>query len=165
MRLELVTTATATSPFRFAISATFTAEPLRPVINFWGPQLNTSVDVRFAPYNQVAQTLFDAGSEFGSNSHGINVVLARLEDLGQFQAGTPDTLSRLEQNVRSLAQQIRDASPALAAPLIVCICPSSPSFFDTPEGHTFEKRMMAFLEATFEEVPGVQLLHYDQIDR
>ena len=33
---ELVTIDTANSPFRFAIAATFTAEPLRPVISFWG---------------------------------------------------------------------------------------------------------------------------------
>ena len=78
---------TATSPFRFAIAATFTAEPLRPVISFCGKPLNATFEVRFAPYNQIAQTLLDPGSELGSNTHGVNIVLARLEDLGQFTGG------------------------------------------------------------------------------
>ena len=131
---------TATSPFRFAIAATFTAEPLRPVISFWGGPLNARFDVRFAPYNQIAQTLLDPASELGSNSHGVNVVLARIEDLGQFGEG-PDLLARLEENVKALIQQVRDAVPALAVPLIFCLCPSSPAFLETPERHAFKKRM------------------------
>jgi FkbH-like protein len=165
MRLERVTSHTANSPFRFAISATFTAEPLRPVIAFWGPRLNSLFEIRFAPYNQIAQTLLDAGSELGTNTHGVNVVLARLEDLGQFHPDAPDALTRLEENVHALAQQVRDAAPALAVPLIFCLCPSSPAFLETPERQAFKKRMMAFLSASFDQTPGVQLLHYEQIDR
>jgi len=164
MKPERVTIPTADSPFRFVISATFTAEPLRPVIAFWGSQLNSNFDIRFAPYNQIAQSLLDPGSELRLNSHGVNIVLARLEDLGQFQADAPDALPRLEENVHALAQQIRDVAPALAAPLIFCLCPSSPAFLDTPERHAFKKRMLAFLSAALDQTPGVQLLQYEQID-
>jgi FkbH-like protein len=160
---EIVTIDTATSPFRFAIAATFTAEPLRPVISFWGGPLHARFDVRFAPYNQIAQTLLDPASELGSNSHGVNVVLARIEDLGQFGEG-PDLLARLEENVKALIQQVRDAVPALAAPLIFCLCPSSPAFLETPERRTFKKRMAALISAALDETPGVQFLHYEQID-
>ena len=160
---EIVTIDTATSPFRFAIAATFTAEPLRPVISFWGGALNARFDVRFAPYNQIAQTLLDPASELGSNSHGVNVVLARIEDLGQFGEG-PDLLARLEGNVKALIQQVRDAVPALAAPLIFCLCPSSPAFLETPERRAFKKRMAALISAALDETPGVQFLHYEQID-
>ena len=161
---EFVTIDTATSPFRFAIAATFTAEPLRPVISFWGGPLNARFDVRFAPYNQIAQTLLDPASELGSNTHGVNVVLARIEDLGQFAEG-PELLPRLEQNVRVLIQQVRDAVPALAAPLIFCLCPSSPAFLETPERSAFKKKMAALISAALDETPGVQFLHYEQIDR
>jgi hypothetical protein len=116
MLIELVTTDTATSPFRFAIAATFTAEPLRPTLSFWGRQLNARFDTRFAPYNQIAQTLLDPASDIGSNAHGVNIVLARMEDLGQFDAEAPDALVRLEENVTALLQQIRAATPGLAAP-------------------------------------------------
>lgn len=165
MRLELVTTETATSPFRFAISASFTAEPLRPVIAFWEKPLNSKFEIRFAPYNQITQSLLNASSDLGTNTHGANVVLVRLEDLGQFQLEGQDGLDRLEQNIHAFAQQMRDAAPTLTAPLIFCICPSSRAFLETPERQFFQKRMMGFLEATFEETPGVQLLHYEQIAR
>ncbi len=160
-----MTTPTGDSPFRFVISATFTAEPLRPVVAFWGAQLNSHFDIRFAPYNQIAQSLLDPGSDLRLNNHGVNIVLARLEDLGQFQSDAPDALPRLEENVHALAQQIRDAAPSLAAPLIFCLCPSSPAFLDTPERQAFKKRMLAFLSAALDQTPGVQLLHYEQIDR
>ena len=156
---------TATSPFRFAIAATFTAEPLRPVIAFWSKQLNANFEIRFAPYNQLAQTLLDPASELGSNAHGMNIVLARLEDLGQFDTNSTDELVKLEANVRALLQQIRDSAPALSAPVIVCLCPSSPAFLDTPQRHAFKKRMMSVLSAGLDETPGVQLLHYEQIER
>ena len=45
-----------TSPFRFAIAASFTAEPLQNFIAFWGSRLASDFELRFAPYNQVLQT-------------------------------------------------------------------------------------------------------------
>ena len=165
MLIELVTTDTATSPFRFAIAATFTAEPLRPTLSFWGRQLNARFDIRFAPYNQIAQTLLDPASDIGSNAHGVNIVLARMEDLGQFDAEAPDALVRLEENVTALLQQIRAATPGLAAPLIFCLCPSSPAFLETPERMAFKRRMTGIVSAALDETPGVQFLQYEQIER
>ena len=137
--MELVKIETANSPFRFAIAATFTAEPLRPIIAFWSKQLNANFEVRFAPYNQLAQVLLDPGSEIGSNTHGVNIVLARMEDLGQFDVDAPDALGKLEANVQAILQQIRAAAPVLNVPLIVCLCPSSPVFLDTPERHSLQE--------------------------
>ena len=76
-----------------------------------------------------------------------------------------DALVKLEANVQAILQQIRAAAPVLSVPLIVCLCPSSPAFLDTPERHAFKKRMMSILSAALDETPGVQLLHYEQIDR
>src|SRR6476620_3017140 len=148
--MELVKIETANSPFRFAVAATFTAEPLRPIIAFWSKLLNANFEIRFAPYNQLAQTLLDPGSELGSNTHGVNIVLARLEDLGQFEVDSPDALAKLETNVHAMLQQIRAAAPVLNAPVIVCLCPSSPAFLDTPERHAFKKRMMSVLSAALD---------------
>src|SRR5688500_16237750 len=69
--------------FRFAISATFTADLLRPPVVFWGRRLNCEFEVRFAPYNQLLQTLLDPQSHFGRNAHGVNILLARLGDLSE----------------------------------------------------------------------------------
>jgi hypothetical protein len=124
----------------FSISATFTAEPLRPVISFWGEQLQTAVEVRFAPYNQVHQTLLDPSSVFARNTHGVNIVLARLEDLGSGE--------QLEPNVRHLIEDLRSAPERLVAPLIFCLCPSSPGFPACAS-------LAAMIGAALDETPGL----------
>ena len=163
---EIVTIDTATSPFRFAIAATFTAEPLRPVISFWARPLNAQFDIRFAPYNQITQTILDPGSELGSNTHGVNVVLARLEDLGQFEqrTGSHWPVSRRTLRVNWSGRCERRLRPS-RLPLIFCWCPSSPAFLETPERQAFKKRMTAFISAALDDTPGVQFLHYEQVDR
>jgi FkbH-like protein len=112
-------TASEHHPFQFAISATFTAEPLRSSIHFWATELQASFDVRFAPFNQVLQTLLDPNSLFSRNTHGMNVVLVRLEDLGQHSA-------QREENARHLLEELRAAPERLHAPLLFCLCPPSP---------------------------------------
>ncbi len=107
-------------PFRFAISATFTAEPLEPVIRFWERKLGANFEVRFAGYNQVQQTLAQLSSEFNVNRHGMNVVLARLEDLGE--------ASRREENFRALVAAVEAAREHSPVPLVLHVCPPAPSF-------------------------------------
>ena len=54
---------------------------------FWGRQLQTPFEVRFAPFNQLMQTLLDSAGVFAQNRHGVNVLLVRFEDLGVFSGG------------------------------------------------------------------------------
>ena len=63
-----------------AISATFTAEALRPALEFWMKELGLGYEVRFAGYNQVFQELLDPGGLFAGNRYGVNVVLVRVDD-------------------------------------------------------------------------------------
>jgi hypothetical protein len=134
----------------FSVSATFTAEPLRPVFNFWGDRLRAAVDVRFAPYNQIHQTLLDPGSVFGRNTHGVNIVLVRLQDLGSGP--------KLETNVRDLMDELRSSLERLNAPLIFCLCPSAPGLPD-------EAKLAALIGAALDETPGLQYMHFEEIDR
>ena len=62
------------------ISASFTAEPLKPALRFWTDELEAPHDVEFAPYNQVFQQLLDPGSLLRTNRRGANIILLRLED-------------------------------------------------------------------------------------
>ena len=110
------------SSFRFCIGATFTAKPLEPVIAFWGRHLNLDFDVRFAPYNQVEQTLLDSGGEFAANTHGVNVIAIRLEDLGEYD------IARIRSNTLHLLEVMRSAHSSLVAPLVLCLCPASTAF-------------------------------------
>jgi FkbH-like protein len=104
----------AGSKFQFAIAATFTADPVERAIGFWSKELEWETAVRFAPFNQVPQTLLDGSGLFASNQHGLNVVLLRVEDLG----GVGNTLE--------IARLARDAGSRLAQPILLVLCPASP---------------------------------------
>jgi hypothetical protein len=113
------------SPFQFAVAATFTADPLEPVLSFWGRQLGSEFTVRFAGYNQVQQALLDPTGTFARNTHGVNVALIRIEDLAQFSEGAAASRSAIEANFESLLKAVRSAGLRLPVPLIVALCPRS----------------------------------------
>jgi len=83
---------------------------------FWGRQLQTRFEVRFAPFNQLMQTLLDPAGVFARNQHGVNVLLVRFEDLGAFTGG----------DGAALAAAVREAPERTSVPLIVVLCPASP---------------------------------------
>jgi FkbH-like protein len=152
-------------PFRFAISATFTAEPIEPVLTFWGRQLLTPFEIRFAPYNQVAQTLSDPTREFAANQHGVNVLLIRLEDLAQFDAPDTITLSRLEANLIEVIRLVRESLSRMGVPLIFALCPPSPAFLAVPARREFAHEMALRVRSMLEETPGILFLSHEEIQR
>ncbi len=139
-------------PFRFAVSATFTAEPIQATVAFWGRRLNSDFEIRFAPYNQPLQTILDPTSVFATNQHGVNVLLLRIEDFGE--AGP-----QLEANLQQLASVIRESPAHLHAPLIVVVCPASPG------AHSTAQESAAHLAARLEDAAGVQILRAEEIAR
>jgi FkbH-like protein len=151
--------------FRFSISASFTAEPLERVIAFWGRQLNAQFETRFAPYNQVLQTLLDPQGEFAANTHGINVVLVRLEDLAAFDPAGNGRLPALEANVLELIEVIRDASERASSPIVFCVCPPSPAFVAAPQRAALHHDLTNRIAASLDDTPGVQFLSHEQIGR
>jgi len=151
--------------FRFSISASFTAEPLERVIAFWGRQLNAQFETRFAPYNQILQTLLDPNGEFAANTHGINIVLARLEDLAAFDSAGNGHPPALEANVLELIEVIRDASERASSPIVFCVCPPSPAFVASPERAALHHDLTNRIAASLDDTPGVQFLSHEQIDR
>src|SRR5512139_45301 len=92
-----------------AISATFTAEPLRDALAFWFERLGLDFSIRFAPYNQVFQQLLDHSSLLGQNRGGVNVVLLRIEDWMRFRDASSTGLEALEDDARRLVTSIRSA--------------------------------------------------------
>ena len=65
---------------RLCIASTFTAEPLAESLRFWGGQFGRSVQVEFAPYNQVFQQLLDPAGTFRRSRDGINLIVLGLDD-------------------------------------------------------------------------------------
>ena len=85
---------------KIAIAATFTAESLEPVLSFWSNELDTSWEIKFAPYNQVFQQLLDRASLILQNREGINVVLIRFEDWERF--GKKGDEEKWKKNLRTI---------------------------------------------------------------
>jgi FkbH-like protein len=101
--------------YQFAVSATFTADPIRKPLIFWSLALHSHFVVEFSPYNQVVQTLLDPNGLMARNRQGINVVLFRLEDLG-----LPE---RRRENLNQLLLALASAAPRLPMPLLLVPCP------------------------------------------
>src|SRR5215475_9235525 len=93
-----------------AISATFTAEAIRPALEFWMEELGLGYEVRFAGYNQVFQELLDPSGMFARNPHGVNVVLVRVSD---WPDNTWSEFAHAAETYRG------------TAPLIVVVCPEN----------------------------------------
>jgi FkbH-like protein len=151
--------------FRFAISATFTAEPVEQVLAFWGRRLELPVEVRFAPYNQVSQALLDLAGDFAFNRHGVNVIFVRVEDLAQFDYRDPATLPKIESNLRALLDLARAAGAQMSVPLIFAICPPSAEFAADPARARFAREMASLTETILDDVPGLQSLTCEEVER
>jgi FkbH-like protein len=154
--------ARAARPYCFSVAASFTAEPLERVLRFWGDQLDAPIDVRFAPYNQVMQTLLDPASVFAANSHGVNVLFVRLEDMG-LDIADPSSAARAAENVGQLVDTVRAAHERFAVPVLFSLCPSSPAALSAFPG--LWQSVASRIETALDEVPGVQFLASDRIAR
>lgn len=152
-------------PFRLAVSATFTAEPIERVLAFWGRQLETPFEIRFAPYNQALQTLLDPAGEFAANPQGANLLLARLEDLAQFPTCDDADLRRIEAVLHELIELIREAPRRTNVPLIFALCPPSPAFVADSSRQRFCHETARRIETLLEGTPGVFFLGHEEIQR
>ncbi len=95
-----------------AVSATFTAEPLREPMEFLFRLLGWERVIEFAPFAQVIQTLLDPAGLFAGNAKGVNVVLIRAEEW-------EDAEWR-----RDFVEAARAASDNHDAELLIHVCPS-----------------------------------------
>ncbi len=133
------------------------------MLAFWGRVLNAQVDLRFAPYDQILQTVLDPTGEFARNEHGVNLVLCRYEDLGHFVDYGAETLNRLEGIVQELTGALRSAPSHLPAPILFCLCPPSPEFAADPACAASLERARSVIQRTLGETPGIQYLDYTEI--
>jgi FkbH-like protein len=113
-----------------AISATITAEPLKEFVGFWLSKIGLDADLRFAPYNQVFQSLLDSQGVVASNKAGINVLLVRLEDWGQFANSeqTENQRAHFEKLATEFASALEVAANRTSVPFVVIFCPPSAGF-------------------------------------
>ncbi len=153
----------AAPPVRFAVSATFTAEPIAPALRFWARRLGREFEVRFAPYNQILQTLHDPSSEFAANDSGLNLILARVEDLGQFNRLDAAALGLIEENVTHLAEALAAAAPRFTAPVLVALCAPSAEF-ESGLGEGFSAGAARRLKSSLSAVRGLVVMDWMDLD-
>jgi FkbH-like protein len=84
------------SHLQVCIAATFVAQPLADALKLWTRAFGLDVEIQFADFNQIPQTLLAPDSLFAKNKSGINVVLARPEDLPGGKIAAEPILSALK---------------------------------------------------------------------
>lgn len=158
---ELVTNSLATEQARSAatrdvsvvIAATFTAEPLTTPLRLWSRAFGISATIEFAPYNQLPQTLLSPDSSFGRNHTGVNLVLARPEDV---LAGPAETREQALNGLLDAITQFAERSPGTL--LVGTLPPAVSPFFSVDRQSV--ARCRALWQSRLEAMPGIELLDF-----
>lgn len=107
-------------PAEISISASFTAEPIRPALSYLFNLLEMPVTIRLTPAGQVFQQLLDTRSRTPSGRHSLSVALVRASDFGYDSAVA-----------RNLAAALASASEGGSAG-VVFVCPE-----EHPDGRSY----------------------------
>lgn len=162
---QSIESATSLPPIRIAVAASFTAEPVQSAFEFWAHHLGVHPEVRFAPYNQLLQTLHDPNSQFARNQAGLNLLLLRLEDLAQGRWRDPQALSQIEENFQALLKALAGAQSRFQVPTFVVMCPESPEFMESPERVELLHRSTAAAGSALRSIASLHLLLPEDIFR
>ena len=119
-------------------------------------KLDFASRVVFAPYNQVVQQLLDPSSLLSLNHHGVNVILIRFEDWHRFSFAETDVMIR--DNVAQLSGALESAAKRSVTPLIVCLCPASPSIVTDSNHAALYKEMEELLVSELEPAANVHVV-------
>ncbi|MEO6870151.1 MAG: HAD-IIIC family phosphatase, partial [Ginsengibacter sp.] len=113
------------------ICASFVAEPLKEILDYWDKELDLNIDVSFAPYNQVFQQLLDGGSLLNSNK-GLNILFIRIEDWLRDKSDLlpVEQIPFLDSTYLELTEALARVNANTSAPFLIGIVPmrSSGSF-------------------------------------
>ncbi|MEM9906898.1 MAG: HAD-IIIC family phosphatase [Cyanobacteria bacterium P01_D01_bin.44] len=126
---------TALQTTNLTIAATFTAEPLQEILEFWLSQFDLELSVAFAGYSQVFQQLLAPTSLMSQNQTGINLLLIRIEDWARFQLSADASLeSEVDKLKTSLERSTQDFIGAMdsarrrsSTPYLIAFCPANPA--------------------------------------
>lgn len=156
---------------QFNIAGTFTAEPVAPPLLFWTKELNLQFDVHFAPQGRIFDQLLDSNSLFAANKSGINVILLRLEDWSgksiytEGEALSALALAEIERNTQECVLALKEFVSRCAAPVIVCVCPSSPVLECDSRVAAEFRRMEAGMERDFRSFANVTIVTSAELAR
>jgi len=144
------------SGLRICVAATTVAEPIAPTLRLWCSAFGIKPDLVFAGFNQVHACLLQPDSIFAQNRAGLNVVIARAEDLTGSASG--DLTIRAEQLLVAIENFAQKAEqPIWIADLPPMLVPDP--LVDSSELHFVRAMWTRRLEAH----PQVRLLPFARI--
>ncbi|MDJ0508251.1 MAG: HAD-IIIC family phosphatase [Crocosphaera sp.] len=155
-----------------AITATFTAEPVKESLVFWAQELDLPWNIEFAPYNQVFQQLLNPNSHLSQNQQGANVILVRFEDW--LHSDNNDSIpinnyeeikENIERNVQDLILALRSAAKRSKTPYLVCLCPSSSSWLKVEQQTSLVQQLEERLREELKTISGVYWISSSELEQ
>ena len=120
---ELATLVPLPQDLQIAVAATFTADSLEEVAQFWGRELRWPVRMAFAPYNQVFQSLLDPSSELHREGNALAALLIRPEDWVRYSEDATQRRETMARTTGEFIDALRQAKPSV--PVVIYLCPAS----------------------------------------
>jgi FkbH-like protein len=112
--VQVVNPAVEAAPaLKVVVAATFVAEPINEIFEWWCSELHLPITLEFAPFSQLPQQLLDAKSTLRTNTSGVNVLLVRASDLHE------------DESSHSLAEMLANAVSSNPVMHLVYLCPSA----------------------------------------
>jgi FkbH-like protein len=148
-----------TGKLTLAVTATFTAEPIRETLDFWMELLGVPSSVEFAPYHQVLQELLNPAGLIGSNTEGTNLILVRSEDWSRYDAeDAPADPNSSEDHTTEFLVALKAAAGRSTTPIIMCPCPEG-----APDGEENSLRLEERLRLETASLGHVHVLSPKQV--
>lgn len=137
------------------VSATFTADPLQEILDFWLHELGIEGHTTLGDYNQVFQDLLDPGRGIAALDRGVGLVLVRLCDWLRFvaeaEAGAGpqgEGADPVLRNARELVDALKAAASRARVPIVFGVLP------DTPGPATDEARFAKIRARMLDDLAG-----------
>ncbi len=148
------------------ICASFVAEPLQEYLDYWNKELDLSIAVSFAPYNQVFQQLLDSQSLLNTNN-GLNVLFIRIEDWLREKStlSSQEQIQFLDSTYYDLLSALEKVNKNTFAPFLVSVIPFSKATSYLPEIADYIKKLNSDLGPSIETLSRMNMIDLEQVFR
>lgn len=145
------------------ISATFTCEPIGPVLQYWLRAAGIGSTVTFTSGRQVIPRVLDASQDAGRGACDVNVLLLRLDGGDAVPQGKAPLAEAIDVDEWLHAFQV--SAGVSAVPWLVVACPPAPAVReDTARMREWQHREQRLLGA-LDTMPGIVTVRADEILR
>lgn len=145
-----------------AITATFTADPILPALEFVLHEAGLNLVVRLSPYNQVFQELLSPTSLLGMNASGVNVILIRAEDFVREVEDAEEAVTIIKRTAVELAETLSRYVQHVKVPVLLAVMPPSPGVSAALLPEINEATAQILLHAR--ALPGITLLSSEELE-